>query len=403
MMEATPPTLPAPFPATFPAPLRRKPGLAVLVAISALQPFALNSLAPATPALARNLDASYSAVQLTLSLYLVTVAIAQLVIGPLSDRFGRRPCVLFSIICFVAGSILGALAPDLVTVLIARVFQAAGAGTAFALVRAIIRDTAGRDETASQIGYVTMVMVTVPMVSPLIGAWLDTHAGWRSIFAAMALMGFLSLMLSLWKLSETAPFSGPPASMASTFRAIPILMGNAEFQGHAVALSATTAAFFAFVAAAPYLMVEVMQQTPQQYGLWFMLNALGYMIGNFFTGRYSGKLGTIRLTRIGLQISLAALTLALIVPFTPFWSPATLFVPLMLSAIGNGLTIPASTAGGLSVRPELAGAAAGLIGAIQLGLGAIAALVVGWLVTIWPFALTTAMWLLTGSAFCGWS
>lgn len=378
--------------------LRRKPGLAVLVAISALQPFALNSLAPATPALARSLEASYSAVQLTLSLYLVTVAVSQLVIGPLSDRFGRRPCVLLSIILFVAGSVLGVVAPDLTVLLMARILQAAGAGTAFALARAIIRDTASRDETASQIGYVTMVMVTVPMVSPLIGAWLDSHAGWRSIFAAMALMGFVSLALSLWRLSETAPFTGPPGSIASTFRAIPVLIRDAEFQDHSIALTATTAAFFAFIAAAPYLVMEVMQQSTQAYGLWFMLNALGYMIGNFMTGRFSRRLGSVRLTVIGLRISLVALTLALVAPFTGFWSPATLFVPLMLSAIGNGLTIPSSTAGGLSVKPELAGAAAGLLGAIQLGVGAVAAVFTGWLVTLWPPALTTMMWLFTAGA-----
>jgi MFS transporter, DHA1 family, multidrug resistance protein len=389
-------------PGDTPVMARAKPGLAVLVAISALQPFALNSIAPATPALARSLVASYSAVQLTLSLYLVTVAIAQLVIGPLSDRYGRRPCVLASIVFFITGSLVGFISPDLPTLLFARVLQAAGAGTAFALARAIIRDTASRDETASQIGYVTMVMVTVPMVSPLIGAWLDTNAGWRSIFLAMALMGFLSLALSLWRLSETAPFSGPPGSIASTFRAIPVLIGNPEFQGHAIALTATSASFFAFIAAAPFLVVEVMQQSTQSYGLWFMLNALGYMAGNFMTGRFSQRLGAVRMSQIGLRISTVALAVAALAPFTPFWSPATLFVPLMLSAAGNGMTIPSSTAGGLSVQPELAGAAAGLIGAIQLGLGALAAILIGWLVTLWPPALTTAMFLFTGGALI-WS
>ena len=243
-----------------------------------------------------------------------------------------------------------------------------------------------------------MVMVTVPMVSPLFGAWLDSYAGWRSIFAAMAFLGFVSLGVSLWRLSETAPFSAPPGSIASTFKAIPLLIGNREFQGHAIALTATSASFFAFIAAAPFLVVEIMKQSPQNYGLWFMVNALGYMIGNYFTGRFSQKLGSARLTMIGLRISCVGLTLGAVAPFTPLWSPATFFLPLMLSAVGNGLTIPSSTAGGLSVQPELAGAAAGLIGAIQLGLGAIAAMMIGWLVTLWPPALTTAMWLFTGGA-----
>ncbi len=382
---------------------RRKPGIAVLVAISALQPFALNTLAPATPAVARALSASYSAIQLTLSVYLITVALAQLIIGPLSDRFGRRPCVLASIAGFIGGAALAYISGDLPTLLVARAMQGAGAGTAFALARAIIRDTATRDETASQIGYVTMVMVTVPMVSPLIGAWLESHLGWRSIFAAMLAFGLVSLAMTLWRLTETAPNIGAGASVLSTFRAVPQLARNRAFLGSSLALSATSGAFFAFIAAAPFLVVEIMGQSPKVYGLWFIINAVGYMVGNFFTGRLSQRLGSQRLAKIGLGISFSALSVAVAFSFSPLWSPATFFCPLMVSAIGNGLTIPSATAGGLSVRPDLAGSAAGLLGAIQLGFGALAAIVLGWLVTLWPPSLTLAMWLFTGIALYGTS
>jgi MFS transporter, DHA1 family, multidrug resistance protein len=378
-----------------------KPGIAVLVAISALQPFALNTLAPATPAVARALSASYSAIQLTLSVYLITVAVAQLIIGPLSDRFGRRPCVLASILAFITGAVLAFFANDLPTLLMARAMQGAGAGTAFALARAIIRDTATRDETASQIGYVTMVMVTVPMVSPLIGAWLESHLGWRSIFAAMLAFGLVSLGLTLWRLTETAPNTGSGGSILSTFRALPLLAQDRAFLASSLALSATSGAFFAFIAAAPFLVVETMGQSTKVYGLWFVLNAIGYMIGNFCTGRLSQRLGSQRLAKTGLAISFCALSLAVALSFTPFWSLAAFFCPLMVSALGNGLTIPSATAGGLSVRPDLAGSAAGLLGAIQLGFGAIAAIALGWLVTIWPPSLTLAMWLFTGIALYG--
>lgn len=376
----------------------RKPGLLVLVAISALQPFALNALAPAAPSLARALGTSYSAIQLTLSLYLVTVALAQLVIGPLSDRYGRRPSVLIAMGCFLAGSLTGVVASDLATLLAARALQAAGAGTAFALVRAIIRDTSAPNEAASQIGYVTMVMVVVPMVAPLIGAWLDSRLGWQAIFMAMSGFAAISLALALWRLKETAPFTETAHSLFGILSAAPQLLRERSFRTGIWALAATTGSFFAFIAAAPYVVVDVMGHPPEIYGWWFVTNALGYMLGNFVTGRFGQRLGAARLIRTGLRISIVGIGFAAIMPFTPWWTPATLFLPMILNAIGNGLTIPAATAEGLSARPDIAGSAAGLLGAFQLGVGALSALALGWLVPLWPPALTTAMFLSTGAA-----
>ncbi|HSP25581.1 MAG TPA: MFS transporter, partial [Saliniramus sp.] len=156
---------------------RKTPSLAILVAISALQPFALNVLAPATPGRARALATDYATIQLTLPVYLATVAVTQLFVGPISDRIGRRPCILAGIALFLIGSLLGALAGSIETLLMSRVVQAAGGGTCFALARAVVRDTAGKDKAASMIGYITMAMVVSPMVAPFIGGVLDEAYG----------------------------------------------------------------------------------------------------------------------------------------------------------------------------------------------------------------------------------
>ncbi len=371
------------------------PGLALLVALSSLQPFALNSLAPATPAMARALGETYASVQLTLSVYLVTVALAQFIVGPLSDRYGRRPCVIAAMLMFLAGSLIGLVAPELWTLLAARALQAAGAGTTFALVRAIIRDTSSRDQTASRLGYVTMVMMVVPMASPLIGAWLEAHLGWRMIFAAMSLFGAGILAFVFPRLGETAPAIGPGARLLDTLRAAPLLLQDRSFLCCTAVLACTSATFFGFIAAAPHLVVTVMGETPQSYSLWFMANAAGYMAGNYLTGRLSARLGPLRLARTGLFISLAGLSLCLVAPFTSWWSAPALFLPLMVNAVGNGLTVPTTTAAGLSVKPELAGSAAGFMGAMQLGFGAIAAIFLASAVVAWPPALTTAIFLFT--------
>jgi DHA1 family bicyclomycin/chloramphenicol resistance-like MFS transporter len=159
--------------------------LAVLVAISTLQPFAVNVLAPATPGLTQSLQTDYATVQLTLTLYLVTVAATQLVVGPISDRIGRRPCILAGVALFALGSLMGALASEIGFLLAARVVQAIGGGTCFALARAVVRDSASKDQSASLIGYIAMAMVVAPMVAPMVGGFLDAHFGWRSIFVAM--------------------------------------------------------------------------------------------------------------------------------------------------------------------------------------------------------------------------
>jgi DHA1 family bicyclomycin/chloramphenicol resistance-like MFS transporter len=369
---------------------RVRPPLAVLVAISALQPFALNVLAPATPGLARSLQTDYATVQLTLTLYLVTVAVTQLIVGPISDRIGRRPCILAGLALFAAGSLLGALADGIGTLLFARIVQAAGGGTCFALARAVVRDTASRDESASLIGYITMAMVVSPMIAPLAGGSLDAHFGWRSIFVLMLALTAGVAVATFLRLRETA-IRDPNSSLGSLVRGYPDLIRDRSFLGYSLALASTSAAFFGFIAGAPYIVVEVMGHTPDVYGSYFALSAGSYMVGNFLSGRYGRTLGSDKLVRFGLYLSVVSvgLTLACLVALP--WTPATLFLPLMLNGVGNGMTIPGGTAAALSVRPELAGTAAGLVGATQLGVGAAASIFIGHAVTIWPPSLVWGM------------
>jgi MFS transporter, DHA1 family, multidrug resistance protein len=369
----------------MPHPVPRPP-LAVLIAISALQPFALNVLAPAMPGLARSLATDYATIQLTLTLYLVVVAVVQLVIGPVSDQIGRRPCILAGIVLFMAGSLIGAVATDIPTLLLARVVQAMGGGTCFALARAVVRDVASKNEAASLIGYIAMVMVLSPMVAPLIGGLIDAHFGWRSIFLAMLALAAPVGLAAFWRLHETAPARGH-GSVRTVFAAFPILLRNRLFVGYALSLAFTTAAFFTLIGGAPYVVVEAMGRSPAVYGAFFIANGVGYMAGNFLSGRFGQRIGSERLIMLGTALSLCSALIELPFVIFDYWGPATLFLPLSLNAVGNGLTIPGGTASALSVRPDLAGAAAGLTGATQLGLGAFASIVVGYTVPLWPASL----------------
>jgi DHA1 family bicyclomycin/chloramphenicol resistance-like MFS transporter len=375
-----------------------RPPLLVLIAISALQPFALNVLAPALPGMTRSLETDYSTIQLTLTLYLVTVAAVQLVVGPISDRIGRRPCILAGVALFIAGSVLGAAAAQIETLLAARVVQAMGGGTCFALARAVVRDVAPKDEAASLIGYIAMVMVLSPMVAPLIGGFIDAEFGWRAIFLAALALATPVALGSYWFLHETAPRTGA-SSLREVFQGFPFLVRNRFFVGYTLALAFTTATFFLLIGGAPYVVVETMGQPPTVYGAYFIANGVGYMAGNFISGRFGRRLGSERLIFIGVAVSVFSVLLELPFVLSGWWTPATLFLPLSLNAVGNGMTIPGGMASALSVRPDLAGTASGLAGATQLGLGALASMVVGHTVPLWPASLVYLM-LLCSAAAC---
>jgi DHA1 family bicyclomycin/chloramphenicol resistance-like MFS transporter len=363
--------------------------MAVLVAVSMLQPFAVNVLAPATPGLSRSFGTDYSTVQLTLTLYLVTVALSQLVVGPISDRIGRRPCVLGGAFLFAAGSLMGALAESIEILLLARVIQAIGGGTCFALARAIVGDFATKDQSASLIGYMSMAMVVSPMIAPLVGGFLDAEFGWRSIFWAMLGMSVAVGTAAVLRLSETAPRGGTvPRNILASY---PELLRSGPFIGYTLALSFTTGSFFAFVAGAPYVVVEVMGRSPDVYGLFFIVTSGGYMVGNFLAGRFGQRLGSERMTTIGVLISVVSVFAEVLCMLVLPWTPATLFLPLTLNAVGNGLTIPGGTACALAVKPRLAGSAAGLLGSIQLGLGALMSVATGALVTVQAEALVAVI------------
>lgn len=376
---------------TSPTP-RVRPSLAILVVCTAVQPFALNVLAPATPAIARALNTDYGTIQLTLTLYLLAVAISQLMVGPLSDRIGRRPCIVAGLGLFTIGSIAGLYSDSLVTLLAARMLQAVGAGTAFALTRAIARDTAGKDEAASIIGYMTMAMLIAPMTAPLVGGFIERTYGWRLIFGLMAVIGLAATVASFAKLPETLKPGARIGGWLDTFAAFPILFRERVFVAHTLSLGMTSAVFFAFIAGAPYAVVEAMKTDAKTYGLLFIMLSGGYMLGNFLTGKLSRKIGAERLAWIGNILSFVGVAGAVAAALlAPVWTPILLFVPMMLNGIGNGLTIPTLTAAALSVRPDMAGAAAGLTGFTQLSLGAAAAYLSGLATPLWPPAFLMLM------------
>lgn len=373
-------------------PTERKPSLAILIAISAIGPMALNIFIPSMPGMRAVFETDYAAIQLTLTGYLFAIAIAQIFLGPLSDRFGRRPVLLFGMMLFIVGS-LGCMAATTITeLIIGRVVQATGGCAGLVLGRAIVRDLWDRDTSASMLGYITMAMVLAPMFAPSIGGYLDVWFDWRASFAFMGILGLIVLGASWLTLHETIRSVRPMPGIAGIARDFRTLLQIPLFRSNALSGAFAVAIFFSFLAGAPFIMEQLLGRSKVEYGLYFMLSASGYMTGNFLSGRFSTKYGTDSMVIAGNLIAVAGAALLVIFAILGILNPIAIFLPMLIIGISNGLTIPNTLANAVSVRPDMAGAASGLAGSLQLILGGLGTLIVGYFQgdSQWSMTLTMA-------------
>lgn len=366
--------------------------LALLMAMSAIGPLALNVIVPALPNLVTTMRSDPATVQMTISLFVLGMAVSQLALGPLSDRFGRRPVTLAGLALTAIASLGAVAAASIEAMIVARTIQALGASTGLVISRAMIRDLYDRDRSASLIGAVATVMVMAPMVAPLIGGLLDTLFGWESIFLVVALICAIVLAWAVLALPETKPdhiTGGGARYLLGETRA---LLRDRNFAGYVLQSALGTATFFAFIGGAPHLVIGTMGVSSAAFGLWFMLTAFGYMAGNFAAARFSARLGIRRMIMAGMAVQFvgALLLLAIALRF-PDGGPLTIFPAQFLVSAGNGTFLPNATAGAISVRPQAAGTASGVTGFVQMGTGALAVQAMSHVIEVYPSALAMAL------------
>ncbi|RYH10720.1 Bcr/CflA family efflux MFS transporter [Tropicimonas sp. IMCC6043] len=350
------------------------PHISTLVLLAGISAMNMSIFLPSLPAMTEYFGTDYSVMQLSVSLYLATTAVLQLLIGSISDRFGRRPVVLWSIGFFIVATLGCLIAPNAAVFLVFRMLQSTVV-VGIVLSRAVVRDTYPQNEAASRIGYVTMGMSLVPMVAPLMGGTLDELFGWHSVFVFLTLAGAAMLWLSWRDLGETATNTG--ASLAQQVRDYPELLVSPRFWGYALATAFTSGAFFAFLGGGPYAAGQIFKLSPQMTGLCLGAPAIGYMAGNYLSGRFSARFGINPMILWGALFSTAGLGLSLALGIFGLHSPLAFFGLIVTLGVGNGMIIPNATAGMLSVRPKLAGTASGLGGFIMVGGGAALSVIAG--------------------------
>ncbi len=350
------------------------PKIITLILLAGISALTMNIFLPSLPGMAVYFGVPYGVMQQSVALYLGLSAALQFVIGPISDRFGRRKVLLWSLVLFLIATMGTLLATSATLFLIFRMAQAVIAA-AMVLSRAVVRDMVSDAEAASMIGYVTMGMSLVPMIGPVIGGVLDDLYGWQANFALLLILGAAVLALTWADLGETAAPSN--ASLAEQVRTYPALLASRRFWGYTLAAGFASGCFFAYLGGAPYVGDKVFGLSSTHVGVLFALTAIGYAAGNFFAGRYSVRVGMNKMILIGCVVTSAGLAVLALLTLARLSGPTVFFGLTIFMGLGNGICLPNANAGILSVRPELAGTASGLGGAILIGGGAALAALAG--------------------------
>ena len=350
------------------------PHMFTLVMLAGLSALNMSLFLPSLNAIAAEYGVDYSVMQLAVSGYFAATAIMQIIVGPISDRFGRRPVVLVGFAIFTAASAGAALAPSGAAFLGFRLVQATVA-TGMVLSRAVVRDLVSQDKAASMIGYVTLGMSIMPMIGPFIGGAVDEFLGWRANFWFLTMMGFLMVVLVWADQGETVRDRGVP--FREQVKQYPALLTSPRFWGYVMCTAFAAGAYYALLGGASLVASGVFGLSPLQTGLALGSPTVGYAVGNYISGRYSVRFGVNRMTLVGTGIASAGLAVSLAISLSGYESALLFFGFCTFLGLGNGLTIPNATAGMLSVRPHLAGTASGLGGAIMVTGGAALSAIAG--------------------------
>ncbi len=368
-----------------------------LILLAALSVLTLNMFLPSLANIAKEFDADYALVSLSIAGYLAVTAIIQLIVGPLSDRGGRRPVLLIALALFVIASIGCALAEDIWIFLAFRILQA-GIATGYIVSLAIVRDTTSEKKTAGVIGDISTVMALAPMLGPVLGGFLDNAFGWRSNFYLYALSGTALLLICWVDLGETRRPS-PDAAGAVRHNLLAVAR-EPLFWAYALCTAFSRGTFYIFIAGAPLVAASVFGVSTAELGLYIGSITAGFIVGSFAAGRLAPRFAPTTMMLAGRLIAIAGLILGLLFLAFGWLSPLLFFGSTVFVGAGNGVTIPSSSAGAMSVRPDLAGGAAGLEGATTVSCGAVLTALTGMLVT-GGNAPETLLVLILGTACAG--
>lgn len=356
----------------------RLPPIWLLVAMMFVGQIATTIYLPGLPGIALDLDISVAIAQTLVPAYLAAFAIAQLVVGPLSDRFGRRPMIIAGVGLFTVASLACAIAPDILSLLIARIAQAFGACATLVIGRAMIRDTSSGVAAAQAMAYLAIALGVGPIAAPFIGGYLTVWFGWESTFIATALTGAGVLACVIPLLKETLPgASRAPPSAGQLIAAYRLLVRNRIFMAYSLAVAFASGAIAAYMTSAPIVFIVMMDVSPQLFGVFIMILPPLFMIATYIARRLVNHISIDRIILIGVSLSAAGGLIQFIAGILAVTTPWPVLLGIAVSNFGTGFVFANCFAQALNaVSPAIAGTASGLGGFIHMGWGALVAIAV---------------------------
>lgn len=339
----------------------------------------INGVLPANSAIMAEFEVSYASVQWSLTIFMLALLIAQPILGYYADRWGRRPVMYLSLSLFALGCFVSASASSMTVLLIGRFLQGFGGSVCTFLPRAVVRDLYPQDRAASMIGFMTMAMMMAPMFGPAFGGWVTDQFDWRYIYIILGTVGAVVALIA-WRLLDETRREAEAGNTVPFFEALLTLMSIPDFRSYAFLIAGSVGVYYSFLGSAPYLVMEVREQSASVFGRWFIVVALGYLSGNTAAAFLSERVGIKRMITLGqipLVIGILGFWLSLF-----FESPGALFFPMACIAFSNGMSLPSLNTGAMNVHPPLAASAAGISGALQTGVGIVLTILLGMLLPV---------------------
>jgi DHA1 family bicyclomycin/chloramphenicol resistance-like MFS transporter len=330
------------------------------------------------PSLVDYFATTETAVEFTFTAYIWGLAIGQLIYGPLSDHWGRRPVLLVGLAAFTVTSLLVAFSPTIGYLALGRFVQAVSAGAGGVLSRAIVRDLMGPERTVRAIAFVTMATTLSPAVGPLVGGQFEHYYGWSSIFLALTAGGLALMVWCALVLPETRPKfeSAPPGVKGLAFGFVKLVRTPA-FLAYSFNGGFQLACQLVFFGSAPFLLINLLGISPRDYGLYTVAGVVGFMSGNFIVTRNRDLTATARMALTGSLITLLGTGLMLTLVGLTDLTVWTLIGPFTIVTLGSGIALPNAVAGSLNRYPEIAGTSSSLSGFLGMATAAIATALLG--------------------------
>ncbi len=336
----------------------------------------MHAVLPALPELTQVFAIPDDRIGYIVAAYLAGLAAAQLVVGPLSDRFGRRPVIIGGAALFTLATALCLVAPSAGWLFAARALQAIGGCAGMVLGRAILRDCYSRDEAASRMGYLVTAMATGTMLAPSAGTLIVLLLGWQGVFTVFIVLGATAVVCAAIYLHETNLAPSERLHFGLVLHNYLLLLRTPAFLGSALNSGCQNAVWFALVTVMPVAIVFVYGGGATDYALWVLLPMSAFVVGSFIAGRISLRVGTVRMISIGMTISALGLVAIVGAAVIGPSAPGPLFAAMVVYTLGNGIALPSITATAISVNLAITGAAAGLLGFVQWTSGAVATVIV---------------------------